>query len=728
MEPFTLRKETAVLLISEDATIRDAVRRELPAARYRFVEAAPDAEVDQVLRASRPDIVLLDVTGAGRQRLKVCKSLRRQEGGKELPIVILAGSEDLDLVRRGHKAGVSDVLVMPLPERLLRQRLEYILAADAERRRLSRALGRMTDAQHFARIGTWEWSLATRSLEFSEGARHILGLPSSGVDATVDTVLRNVPAEDRPRVRTWLEDASRGGVGSAIEHRVRLQDGTERIVRQRATVGESEPGRPGRISVVLSDISEWRQAEAENRYKATHDAATGLENVDRFMQRVDEAVWVAQRSSTRFAILYLGVARFGRIHESLGHRLGDGVLKGIAERMHSGLRKTDWACHATEQGRLPRLARMDGAHFAIILQPIERIEDMARVATRINRSFDDPIEWGGQELFVSTHMGIAVYPEDGLETEELLRRAQTAMNRAQTEGKTEPHFSTAEMTDEATQRLELESQLRRALERDQFEVHYQPKVDIASGRIAGMEALVRWVHPELGFVSPGDFIPLAEETGVIVPIGEWVMRTAARQAKAWQDAGLPPFPMAVNVSVEQFRHVNIKEVVASVLDETGLAPEWLEIELTESALMDDTDGNLIILQELKQLGVLMAVDDFGTGYSSLAYLRRFPIDILKIDRSFVIDVAQDPDADAIVNTVINMARSLGLKVIAEGVETDEQLAFLHGLGCDQYQGYLFSRPLPASGAVGLLEEQRGLAGSAEGGTIADGLPGRAGSE
>jgi diguanylate cyclase (GGDEF)-like protein len=712
MDGWNLPNRSTILLIAGDSAIRAALREERLAARYRVVEAASADEGVGVFRQSPPDLVLLDVSDSSRQLLELCKTLRKEEAGGQVPIVILAGEDDLDAIRMGHESAVTDFIAKPVSERILGHRLEYILAASADRRGLARSLDLMAEAQDFAGLGTWEWSLTTRTLELSDAAQRILGITQSGAMDTVDTLLRNVPEGDRPRVRAWLEDASLGGLESTIEHRVTMPDGTERIVRQRALATAAAPGVPRRVSVVISDISEWRKVEAQNRYQTHHDLVTGLENLNRFVQRLEEAIWVVQRSGDRFAILCLGVEKFGRIHESMGHRYGDGVLKGIAERLQNGVRKTDWYCRVTEEVRIPRLARLDGAHFAILLQPINRVEDIARVASRINHSFSQPIVFGDQEQFLSTHIGIAIYPDDGRDAEELLRRAQTAMHCAQEEGRAEPYFSTSQMTEEATERLALEASLRRALERDQLEAYYQPKVELTTGRVAGFEALLRWQHPELGFVPPAKFIPVAEETGVIVPIGEWILHTACLQAIRWRDAGHGPLPMAVNVSAEQLRRSNIVDVVSRTLEGTGLPPELLEIEITESALMDDTEANLVILNELKQLGVLLSLDDFGTGYSSLSYLRRFPIDVLKIDRSFVTDVARDSEADAIVTTIVHMARGLDLKVIAEGVETEAQLAFLRGLGCDAYQGYLFSKPRPAESATALLEQQSGHVGNA----------------
>jgi diguanylate cyclase (GGDEF)-like protein len=709
MEGWKPTQQSTILLITDDATTRAAVAEGVLGARFRLVEARDAREGWQALWRGSIDLVLLDVTDPGPKALEFCEPSSGEERPPLPPVVLLAGEEAVEVVHRGHELGVQDVITKPFSRRLLAQRLRYLLSTCFEHRDLVSTLARMKQAQEFARVGNWEWTLTSGRLEFSDEAREILGIAPTAALQTVDRVLRNVPAEDRPRVGSWLQDASQGGIENTIEHRISKPGGGEQIVRQRSIVTQNALGLPERVAVIVTDVTEWRQAEVENEYQAFHDLVTGLDNHERFLQRLEEASWVVQRSGGRFAVLYLGVAKFSRIHESLGHRFGDGVLESVAERLRGALRKTDGVCTIDGEARTPRLARINGANFGILLQPVGQVEDVARLAKRINESFAAPIVREGKEFFLSTNIGVSIFPDDCADSEGLIRLAQTAMTRSQEEGRTDIQFVTAQMNDEATERLTLEASLRHALELDQFEAHYQPKVDVASGRIAGMEALIRWRDPERGLVPPGKFISVAEESGIIVPMGEWILREACAQAKAWQAAGHAPIPVAVNVSMEQFRRADIVGVVARALEDTGLEARWLELELTESAVMDNTEDNIVILRQLKDLGVLLSVDDFGTGYSSLSYLRQFPIDVLKIDRSFVIDLPDDSDAATIVTTIVHMARNLGLKLIAEGVETEEQLGFLRMLGCDQYQGFLFSKPVPAEEVAQLLEQSRARA-------------------
>lgn len=380
----------------------------------------------------------------------------------------------------------------------------------------------------------------------------------------------------------------------------------------------------------------------------------------------------------------------------MGHSVGDLLLNAVAERLTASVRDGD------------TVACLGGDEFTIILADVAKEEDVAKAAHKIHNVFSKPFDLEGRELFATTSIGISIYPKDGEDPETLLKNADTAMCRAKEEGRNNYQFYSPTMTVKAAERLALEDSLHHALQRGEFLLHYQPQVDLKTGQIIGMEALVRWQRPDRGMVSPKEFIPLAEETGLIVPIGEWVLRTACAQNKAWQAAGFPPIRMAVNLSARQFQQRNLIEMVARVLEETGLASNYLELELTESSIMQNVQTTIATLRELNAIGIAISIDDFGTGYSSLNYLKRFPINTLKIDQSFVHDIPNDPDDAAIVTAIITLAHSLKLKVIAEAVEIVEQLEFLRSLQCDKIQGYLFSKPLPAEEATKLLAEKRSL--------------------
>ncbi len=426
-------------------------------------------------------------------------------------------------------------------------------------------------------------------------------------------------------------------------------------------------------------------------HSAQHDFLTGLPNRALVNDRITQAIALARRHCTRFAVLFLDLDHFKHINDSLGHAIGDKLLQSVGERLLSCVRGSD------------TLSRQGGDEFVVLLSEVAQTKDAALCAQKMLTILQASHFIGHHRLGVSASIGISIYPDDGLDPETLIKTADTAMYEAKEGGRDNYKFFEQEMNLRAVERQSIEESLRGALERQEFMLQYQPKIKLETGAITGAEALVRWLHPERGLVPSSQFVPVAEDSGLILPIGRWVLREACRQARTWQDAGLPPLPVAVNISAVEFRDQNFLESVRSILKESCLEPRCLELELTESVLMQHPEATASVLQALKFMGVQLAVDDFGTGYSSLSYLRRFPIDALKIDQSFVREITSNPDDAAIVSAVINMGRSLRQRVIAEGVETREQFAFLQAQHCGEGQGYFFSRPVLAGQFAKLLE-------------------------
>jgi diguanylate cyclase (GGDEF)-like protein len=440
---------------------------------------------------------------------------------------------------------------------------------------------------------------------------------------------------------------------------------------------------------------ERKRYQVELEHQANYDALTGLPNRNLLHDRLRQAVHT-QRGQRAIAVAFMDLDHFKLVNDSLGHGTGDRLLKGMAERLRAVLREGD------------TVGRVGGDEFVLILNDQVNEEMVYRAMQRIAAKVAEPIVVDGKELYVTCSAGVSLYPQDGRDVDTLLRNADAAMYRAKEHGRSNFQFYTSEMNERVSDRLALESALRRALERREFLLHYQQKVDLRSGEIIGAEALVRWLHPEWGLVRPARFIPIAEETGLIVPLGEWVVHEAARQARAWRDAGLDPGVVSVNLSARQFRQEGLVRAVSRVLEETGLDPAALEMELTESMVMHNVESAIATLQGLKSLGVSLSVDDFGTGYSSLSYLKDLPIDALKIDRAFVRDIATGAESQdgILAQAIISLGHAMHLKVIAEGVETDAQVRFLKRHGCDQVQGFLYGEPVPPGEFARLLERAR----------------------
>ncbi len=435
-----------------------------------------------------------------------------------------------------------------------------------------------------------------------------------------------------------------------------------------------------------------RQRTAELNHRANHDALTDLPNRTLFEDRLSQALVNAQRNRQMVAVLFLALDRFKKVHDTLGHALGCRLLQDVAHRLTK----------SANEGST--VARFEGDEFGLLLTQVGRpdVNDIVETISQVNESLKLPFALDDNEVFITTSIGASLYPVDGEDVATLLKNAGAALYRAKEQGGNNYQFYTADMNAKALKRLTLENNLRRALEREEFELHYQPQISTFSGRVSGVEALVRWKHPELGLVSPSEFIPLAEDTGLIVQIGEWVLRSACEHCKKWQDEGFGSLSVAVNISARQFQQQELSDVVARILVDTRLDPHCLELELTESSIMKNAESAVVMLDKLKRMGVRISIDDFGTGYSSLGYLKRLPIDLLKIDSSFVRDVTSDSDDAILVEAIVSLAHNLGLKVIAEGVETEEQLSFLSQLECDAWQGFLYSKPVPSHALIELL--------------------------
>ncbi|HEX5324924.1 MAG TPA: EAL domain-containing protein [Capsulimonadaceae bacterium] len=490
-----------------------------------------------------------------------------------------------------------------------------------------------------------------------------------------------------------LTDADRQ-TKSLAEQRIELRDAHQALLEAHEKLEKRVVERTWELSeanaALQEQIVEREEAERQVRWQAHHDSLTGLPNRTYFQDKLESALEISQKINGCVAVLLLDIDRFKHINDTLGHAVGDELLKEVAEKLSSWLRSDD------------TLARMGGDEFAVLLPNVPSPADANRVAQKLLESLQGPREINGHEFYITASIGISLYPSDGLDMQTLLRHADMAMYRAKEQGRGNMALYTEAMNVSAFERLVLESSLRKAMEIGELRLHYQPLVELRKGQIVGVEALVRWQHPDLGLVPPSKFIPIAEETGLIVPLGEWVLRTACAQAAVWHAQGLR-LQMGVNLSARQFEQVGLVDMVEEVLKETGLDPQWLNLELTESTIIRNHEYASQTLRQLKELGITIAIDDFGTGYSSLSYLCRFPLDALKVDRSFITSLNDSAKDQAVVKGLIDLAHDLDLDVVAEGVETDAQEASLRSLGCNIIQGFLFSPPVPSSELDTLME-------------------------
>ncbi len=603
----------------------------------------------------------------------------------QIPILVLSTASDEAMAKTAVQRGAQDYL---LKEQLDSFQLSKALSSMIERAANAEALFEEKERAQItlnsigdAVMSTDMWGDITYLNAVAERMTGWSRHEASG--HPVEDVLHIVDATTRRRVEHPMTLAIRENKIVALAPNCVLirRDGTEAAIEDSAAPIHDRQGRVTGAVMVFHDVSAARAVSLRMSYLAQHDSLTDLPNRILLSDRLSQSMILAHRHRQQLALLFLDVDRFKHINDSLGHAIGDRLLQSVAQRLTGCVRASD------------TVSRQGGDEFVILMVDLLHGQDAANLADKIHAALRLPHRIEHHDLHITASVGIVTYPADGADAETLLKKADFAMYQAKDAGRDNYQFFKPETNVKAVERQALENGLRHALANNAFVLQYQPKMDLLSGAIAGGEALIRWRHPQRGFVSPVQFIPVAEDCGFIVPIGRWVLREACRQARAWQLAGLPMSHVAVNVSPVELRNNEFIEIVRSVLDETGLDPGSLEVELTETFLMQDSLQTARVLRALKDLGTHLALDDFGTGYSSLSYLKRFPIDILKIDRSFVRDLTTDEDDANIVNAVISMGNSLHMKVVAEGVETAEQLAFLRDRGCPEGQGYYFSRPL-----------------------------------
>jgi diguanylate cyclase (GGDEF)-like protein/PAS domain S-box-containing protein len=686
-----------VLVIDDDRTIHLWAKRHLTVAGFEVIFADNGQEGIEVFKKYLPDIVLVDIEMPEMEGFATCSEIRKVPGGHNTPLLMVTGSEDAERIEKSYLAGATDFIVKPINWQVLIHRLRFMVKASRIFLQLERSESRLSKAQQMARLGHWELRIADNRLYWSEEIYKIFEQNSGAFIPDQSGFLNMVHAADRLHVEEGFEKAIKNKAGITIEYRITTGTGRQRFVGQQIEVVENQKKELAALTGTIQDITERKDHENQVRHLAYYDVVTGLPNRTCFLELLSTALELAKRNERRFAVLFLDLDGFKGVNDTYGHHVGDLMLKEISGRLTEGLRRSDVASrYLFEQNYIVDVARLGGDEFTILLNELTQPEDAAVAARNILKWVAEPLLLENHKVFSGASIGIALFPQDGQDGETLLKNADIAMYHAKKMGKGNFQFFHDFMNVKARKRMELENCMHQAVSNNELHLYYQPLINAASGELIGAEALMRWDSPQLGFLHPADFIPLAEENGMILKFGEWAMHEVCRNYKEWQKKGMGYLSIAINLSSLQFNQISFIPILKGILDEYQLDPAFLVFELTETIIMADSEKILGTLLELKKMGIRLSIDDFGTGYSSLSYLKRFPLDSLKIDRSFIKDLSTNSEDAAIVNAILALATALNLHVIAEGVETDLQKQFLQNTSCQAIQGYLFAKPMPMS--------------------------------
>ncbi|HEV7817177.1 MAG TPA: EAL domain-containing protein [Janthinobacterium sp.] len=690
-------KRGVVLVADDDPVMRMLMLEMLSQVGLDAIEAEDGVQALAYYKSMSPDLVLLDVDMPAMDGFAVCREIRRIETTVTVPITMVTGGDELEAVTHAYEEGATDFVSKPINWPVLGHRVLYVLRASDAIARL-----RIADAQNravLAAIPDTFFRLDKHGvyLDYEQGHDASATFPAEQcVGKHISEVLpEDIALRLLEQVQTVLETQHI----RSVDYELGEADTVRHFEARLVTSGSDE------VLGLVRDISERKRTEEQIRRLAYCDSLTGIPNRQAFLETLESELLRSKLGNKKFAVLFMDLDAFKRINDTLGHNVGDHLLKVVSERLRETIRPSDLVSRTEANNNL---ARLGGDEFTILIPDLERVENALNVAQRVKEAMRRPFLIDGNEIFVTASIGISLYPQDGDDCNSLLKYADTAMYHAKNCGKNNAKLYSSSLTMQIMSHVKLEVGLRKALKNNELYLLYQPQVDVHSARIVGVEALIRWRHPERGIISPTEFIPLAEETGLIVPIGEWVLRTACLQAKAWQTGGKRPIRMAVNLSAKQFKDENLTQIVLSALADTGLEARLLELELTEGTLMDDARATMVTLDQLRGIGVYLSIDDFGTGYSSMNYLKRFDVRALKIDKSFISGLPQDSENAAITRAIIAMAHGLKMVVVAEGVETDEQLLLLEEYGCDMVQGYYLGHPSPQESITLMLNKQFSL--------------------
>ena len=686
-------RPSRLLIVDDNEMNRDMLARRLTRKGYVIGLASSAKELLERVQRDAVDLVLLDIEMPNVSGLDALKTLREQYSPAQLPIIMVTAKTQSDDIVAALELGANDYLTKPIDFPVALARIGTQLSHKHAQEALKESEERYALAARGSNDGLWDWNLSANVVHFSPRWKAMLGYEEGEIGDKPEEWFDRIHDADRERVKEEIAAHQKGSTPHfESEHRVLHKEGGFRWMLSRGVAVHDASGNVSRMAGSQTDITEGKVS----------DPLTGLPNRLLFIDRVGRLVKQAKRRKDHlFAVLFMDLDGFKMINDSMGHLVGDQLLVGVASRLEKCLRSTDTVARL---GETFTVARLGGDEFTVVLDHIKDPNDAKRAADRMMKALASPFILGGKEVFTSVSIGIALGNSSYEQPEDILRDADTAMYRAKSLGKARYEVFDADMRASVMARLQLETDLRHALEREEFRNFYQPIVNLASGDIVGFEALLRWEHPKRGLLGPEEFIPVAEETGLIRELGWWNLREACRQISEWRAnlAQHPKLTISVNLSAKQFLQANLVDDIGKLLHELALPAEALKLEITESTVMADPAAAVEMLQQIKALGIRLAIDDFGTGYSSLSYLHRFPLDTLKIDRSFISGMSDDGEGMEIARTILPMANNLRLDVVAEGVETLQQVAMLKKLHCKYGQGFYFSKPLSAEGTATLL--------------------------
>jgi diguanylate cyclase (GGDEF)-like protein/PAS domain S-box-containing protein len=688
-----LQKKPVILVVDDDQLVRLMLQDALTAAGFEAVPASDGDAALRIFTTLQPDLVLLDMVMPGKDGCETCREMRTLPGGEYTPVLMVTGLDGADPIHRAFVAGATDFIAKPVNFELLVQRVRYVLRASQNVKTLAESRARLEMlkvAVDSLPIGI-TFSDVNGVIVYSNPAE--ARMHGYQVDELVGKEARSFSTSNRSRHLT-ADQFKDIGVWRRESVNVR-KDGEEfPALLTSISVRDSEACYLG-IITTCEDISERKVAEEKIRQLAYYDVLTGLPNRGMFLERLHQTLSQAQRDREKVNLIFLDLDNFKDVNDTQGHDVGDQLLKSVAERLSVCMRDSDV------------LARLGGDEFVVVCPSLATQDSIAAIVQRIQAVFTDPFELQGRQVYTSASIGIAVYPDDSLDATTLFRCADTAMYQAKNEGRAQFRFFSPELNQKIMQRVELENSLRQGLEKQEFFLHYQPLWDLKTSKMAGVEVLLRWQSSDYGLMQPSTFISLLEDSGLINNVGEWVLRTACVQMREWTISEHRDLKMAVNISGKQMKHPKFLEMLTTIIQETGVDPHNLELEFTESVIMDNVENTVEIFRKLKEMGIQLSIDDFGTGYSSLNYLKHFPVDRIKIDRSFVSDVYNNQSDAAIIEAIVSMAQSLSLRVVAEGVENSDQLHSLSQLGCDEVQGYYLAMPMHAEALAEKLGKKHG---------------------